>query len=202
MLEGRRIQRRQRSAGPRSDRIGPCCRQARNRPPIGRMGASRQAWGGCCLTRFHEARKSPTRGHSRGPVLVSVRPASWAALRGAVSHGRPFGAPQMHLPGRSRAHLPLWRARGTLRPPTHARARGAAARAAIRGSSGRPWPAIGSTRGRPLGCGRALGLCARVLLVSACCRPPATAFEHAVRRRPVLPPLRPLNECLRASLYR
>jgi len=155
-------------------------------PPIIRRAASRQAWRGGCLSRFHEAGISPTQGHARGPVPVSVWCASWAALRGAVWQSRPFGEPQMHLPGRSRAHLPLGRARSTLRPPIHARARMAAAWDAIHGSLGRP---LG--RHRPHGVAPS-GLRSRAraprALVSrvACCRPPATAYEHAVRRRPVL----------------
>jgi len=43
----------------------------------------------------------------------------------------------MHLPGRFPAHPPLGWACSTIRPPTHARARGPAAWAAIRGSLGR-----------------------------------------------------------------
>ena len=93
----------------------------------------------------------------------------------------------MHLPGRSRAHLPLGRARSTLRPPIHARARGAAARGAIRGSLGRP---LGRHRlyGGALPGLRSRARAPRVRASRvACCRPPATAYEHAVRRRLVFP---------------
>ena len=126
-------------------------------------------------------------GHARGPVPVSVWRASWAALRGAVSQRGPFGEPQMHLPGRSRAHLPLGRARSTLRPPIHARAREAEAWDAIRGSLGPPLGRHRPHGGAPPGLrSRACAPRARASRV-ACCRPPATAYEHAVRQWLVLP---------------
>jgi len=128
-----------------------------------------------------------TQGHARGSVPVSVRPASCAALRGAVSQRGPFGKPQKHLPGRSRAHLPLGWARSTLRHPIHARARGAAAWDVICSSLGRPLGRHRPHGGAPPGLrSRARAPRARASRV-ACCRPPATAYDHAVRRRLVLP---------------
>jgi len=118
---------------------------------------------------------------------VSVWPASWAALRGAVSQRGPFGEPQTHLPGLCRAHLPLGRARSTLRPRIHARARAATARDAIRGSLWRP---LGRHRlyGGALPGLRSRARAPRVRASCvACCRPPPTTCEHAVRRRLVLP---------------
>jgi len=117
---------------------------------------------------------------------VSVWPASLAALRGAVSHERPLGEPQMHLPERFWAHIQLRRARSNLRPTIHARARGAAASAAIRSSMGCPLGRNQLHRGAPLGL-RSRASAPRALASrDAFCRPPAT-YERAVRRRPVLP---------------
>jgi len=93
----------------------------------------------------------------------------------------------MHRPGRYRAQLPLGRALSTLRPPIHARARGAAAWDAIRGSLGRPLGRHRPHGGAPPGLrSRARAPRARASRV-ACCRPLATAYEHAVRRRLLLP---------------
>ena len=118
---------------------------------------------------------------------VSLWRASWAALRGAVWQMRPFGEPQNQLSGRSRAQLLLGRARSILRPPIHARARGAAAWDAIRGSLGLPVGLHRPHGGAPVGL-RSRPRAPRALASRvACCRPPATAYEHAFRQRPVLP---------------
>jgi len=137
--------------------------KARTPPQIGRVAASRHAWGGWCLCRFHEAGISPTLGHARGPVPVSVWPSSWAALRGAALQGRPFGELRKHLPGRSRAHVPF--AAPCAPRSTHAH-EGPPSGLPFAARWGASRAAIGCTGGRPLGCGHALVLRSRVLLVT------------------------------------
>jgi len=120
-----------------------------------------------------------TRPHASVGVARLVGGAAWGRVAGEAVRGASSAPP--------RAVAGTRPARSTLRPPMHARARGAAAWAAIRGSLGRPLGRHRLHGGAPPGRrSRARAPRARASR-EAFCRPLATAYEHAVRRRPVLP---------------
>jgi len=122
---------------------------------------------------------SRTRPRASVGVARLAGGAAWGRVAGETVRGASKAPP--------RAVAGTRPARSTLRPPIHARARGAAAWASIRGSLGRP---LGRNR---LHTGAPPGLRSRAHAPRALasrdefCPPPVTAYEHAVRRWPVLP---------------
>jgi len=120
-----------------------------------------------------------TRLRAKVGVARIVGGAAWGRVAGEAVWGASKAPP--------RAVSGTRPARSTLRPPIHARARGAAAWAAIGGSLGRPLRRHRLDGGAPLGLRSRAGAPRARASRDAFCRPPATAYEHAVRRRPVLP---------------
>ena len=121
-----------------------------------------------------------TRPRASVGVARLVGGAVWGRVAGEAVRGASKAPP--------RAVAGTRPARSTLRPPIHARVRRGAAWAAIRGSLGRPLGRHRLHGGAPPGLLRSRARAPRARASrDAFCRPPATAYEHAVRRRPVLP---------------